>query len=155
MGVDYTLYDGLTPIGSSVAGTANDIDFIVSNATATKVYIVKGKSDLFGGACLDYFIDTAKVVTTPIPLDVALETNPMPANICAGKSLEIIVKGTQIGMNYQLRSNGVSVPGQLITGDGNDQSFVVFPTVSDNYTVFVEPISTARISSSIKFLLKW
>ncbi len=125
-GVGYQLYNGATPIGSSVSGTGSALS--LGTHTTTGTYSVVGT--LFTG-CTTNMTGTAVVSVNPAP---AAQTLTGGGSYCVGGSgVAIGLSGSESSVLYQLY-NGASTTGTAVSGTGSAISFGS-QTATGTYTV--------------------
>ncbi len=135
IGVDYQLYNGMTPMGVLVAGTGADIDFGLITITGT--YSIMATN-------------TATTCSSNMSGSVIVSINPLPGtftvtgggNYCpGGAGVMIGLGGSAMGVNYQLM-NGSSPVGALVAGTGAPISFGL-QTGLGTYSVMAVDATTA------------
>jgi hypothetical protein len=125
-GINYQLYNGVTPVGTAVAGTGSSISF--GAQTATGNYMVVATNPV--STCTNNMSGTVTVSINPLP---ALQTVTGGGNYCAGGTGVVIgLNNSATGINYQL-NNGSAV-GSIVAGTGGAISFGA-QTASGTYSV--------------------
>ncbi len=125
-GVNYQLYIGTSPIGIPRGGTGSGIDFLYYTTPGT--YTVKATNAVTG--CSIMLTGSVNISVNPLP---ALHTVTGGGNFCIGGSgADVMLNGSNSGVNYQLiRSGGIVT---TMAGTGSPLDFgMVF--VAGTYTV--------------------
>jgi hypothetical protein len=128
LGVNYQLYrNGLTPVGSPVAGTGGGLDF--GAQTTTGNYTVVATTSM--SSCSNNMTGSVSVGINPAP---AMYPVIGGGNYCiGGTGVHIGISGSSTNASYQLYRAGVAV-GSLIPGTGSGIDFGA-QTVAGTYTV--------------------
>jgi len=156
VGVNYKLYYGITPVGSSVPGTYSNIDFGLQTAAGT--YSVIATNAITG--CTS---DMGGTTITVMPLP-SLHTVTGGGSYCSGGTGVHIGLGTSdVGTNYQLYDGAATASG-IVTGTGTALDFGLHTSVGtygviatsgvagcsahmpDSVTVTITPLVTPAIS---------
>jgi hypothetical protein len=133
-GVNYQLYIGGVPVGSSLAGTGSALDFGLQTAT---------------GAVTVIATDVTTLCTSNMTSSVTISSNPAPAafsvtgggSYCTGGAgLNVGLAGSAVGVSYQLYRTFVAV-GSAVAGTGAAISFGL-QTTAGFYTVVATDNST-------------
>jgi hypothetical protein len=120
-GVNYTLYNGSTVVGSAVMGTGGAITFGLQTAPGT--YNVIGTSTSTG--CSNAMTGTTTISVSALPTAYTLSGG---GNMCNGAlGLPIVLSGSATGISYQLM-NGSATVGSAINGTGAPINFGLFTT---------------------------
>jgi len=126
VGVDYTLYNGTTPL-ATIAGTGAPLSFGYQTAGGTYTVVAHDLSTL----CDRTMNGTAVVVITPLPT----EFNVTGGGACCLGCTHVFVclDGSQYDVAYEIYINGVA---SGIIKYGNGQPFCFdYSTVSGTYTI--------------------
>lgn len=138
-GINYTLYNGATVMGSAVAGTGSAISF--GNQTLAGTYTVVGTNATT--SCTNAMSGNAVVVMNPAPTAYAV-TGGGP--YCAGGvGVYVGVANSQTGIVYQLY-RGATAVGSPVSGTGSAISFGL-QTVAGAYSVLATNTSTSCTNS--------
>lgn len=138
-GINYTLYNGATVMGSAVAGTGSAISF--GNQTLAGTYTVVGTNATT--SCTNAMSGNAVVVMNPAPTAYAV-TGGGP--YCAGGvGVYVGVANSQTGIVYQLY-RGATAVGSPVAGTGSAISFGL-QTVAGAYSVLATNTSTSCTNS--------
>ena len=128
-GINYQLVrDGITNVGSPLAGTGSALSFGNQTASGTYTVVATGAS---GPGCSRNMNGSAIISITPLP-DVFNVTGG-GAYCAGGVGLAVGLSGSQIGINYQLKLGGSNV-GSPVAGTGSAISFGD-QTAAGTYTV--------------------
>ncbi|MES2704962.1 MAG: GEVED domain-containing protein, partial [Bacteroidota bacterium] len=139
LGVNYQLYNGSTPTGSSVAGTGSGINFGMQTIAGT--YSVSAVNATTG--CTSNMSGTAAIVVNPAP---TVYTVTGGGQYCAGGSgVSVGLGGSNTGISYQLYS-GTTAVGSPVAGTGVAISFGMM-TTGGMYTVQASNTSTSCTSN--------
>jgi hypothetical protein len=115
-GVNYQLYFGSTPIGTSVAGTGSAISF--GTQFSAGAYSVVATNAATG--CVNNMSGSASVTIHPLPNLYAFTGG---GSYCAdGTGLVLNLPGSETGVNYQLM-RGATMVGSPVAGNGGPISF--------------------------------
>ncbi len=125
-GVNYTLFNGATQIGSAVAGTGSPISFGVQTMSGT--YTVFAANATTG--CTNNMSGSASIGINPLPSVYPVTGT---GSYCAGGAgLPVGLGGSATGVNYSLYNGGTLV--NVVAGTGGTISFGTM-TASGTYTV--------------------
>ncbi|MCD6011455.1 MAG: surface protein [Flavipsychrobacter sp.] len=134
-GVEYQLYNGVTPMGVAIAGTGAALDFGLVTITGT--YSVQATNTSTG--CSSWMTGSVVVSINPLPGTFTVTGG---GNYCPGGSGVMIgLGGSSMGVNYQLM-NGSSPVGSVVAGTGAPISFGLQTGVG-TYTVQAIDATTA------------
>ncbi len=134
-GINYTLYNGATVMGSAVAGTGSAISF--GNQTLAGTYTVVGTNATT--SCTNAMSGNAVVVMNPAPIAYAV-TGGGP--YCSGGvGVNVGVANSQTGVVYQLY-RGATAVGSPVSGTGSAISFGL-QTVAGAYSVLATNTTTS------------
>jgi hypothetical protein len=113
-GVNYQLRNGVTPVGSAVAGTGGTINLATGNlASNTTFNVLATNASTF---CAAQLTGTATITINPLP-NIALTVGGT-GSLCSGTGTNITVALSESGVNYQLR-NGITPVGSVVAGTGS------------------------------------
>jgi subtilisin-like proprotein convertase family protein len=135
VGTNYQLYNGVTAVGTPVAGTGGAISFGLQTAAGT--YTVLATSTATG--CTNSMSASAVIVVNPLP-PVFVVTGG-GAYCTGGTGVNIGLSGSTVGANYQLY-NGASTVGAPVSGTGGPISFGL-QTAVGTYTVLATNVTTS------------
>lgn len=116
-GVNYQLMNGLSTVGSPVAGTGSAISF--GNQTVAGTYTVIA-AHTAAGNCTDNMNGSAVVIINPAP--IVYNVTGGGSYCTGGAGVTIGLSGSETGVNYQLK-NGASNVGSPVAGTGSAISF--------------------------------
>jgi len=134
IGINYQLFVGVIPVGSTVPGTGAPINFGLQTTTGT--YTVVATNPITG--CTNTMTGSAVVSVYTPPLT---QTVTGGGNYCVGGTgYAIGLASSVIGTNYQLTIGGVGV-GSSVAGTGSAISFGVI-TAAGVYNVVATQTST-------------
>ncbi|MES2702488.1 MAG: Ig-like domain-containing protein [Bacteroidota bacterium] len=137
-GVNYQLYNGVTTVGTAVAGTGSAISFGMKPAGSYSV-IATNASTL----CTNNMTGTAVVTMNTVP---AVYTVTGGGSYCAGASgVHVGLTYSDIGINYQLY-NGATPVGIALSGASSGLDFG-FQTAAGTYTIVATNPSTTCASN--------
>ncbi len=137
-GVSYQLYDGVTPVGTSVAGTGAAITFGMITAQGT--YSVLATDNVT--ACTQAMASTANVFVHPLPVAYTVTGG---GNYCSGGAGSIVgLSGSQSGVAYQLYEGSTAV-GAVVNGTGAAIDFGSKTTVG-TYSVHATDVTTTCVN---------
>ncbi len=138
-GVTYQLFNGSTPVGSSVSGSGSVLDFGYQTASGT--YTVVALNSATG--CSGSMSGSVNVGINPLPTVFNVTGG---GNYCAsGSGVLISLNGSAIGVNYQLY-NGITAIGSAVAGTGGILSMGM-QTASGTYTVVATNATTGCSST--------
>ena len=137
-GVNYQLFNGISPVGSPIAGTGNPISFEVTIAGNFSV------SATSTALCTSNMNGVIAVTIDQIPTQFLLTGN-IP--ICVNDFSEITLSGSEIGFSYQLYFNGNPV-GSSEIGTGSTISFGLYQSAG-LYSVEMMNISSSCQTSLV------
>ncbi|MCZ8072421.1 MAG: hypothetical protein O9311_18915 [Cytophagales bacterium] len=132
-GVNYQLRRGSTNVGTSVAGTGSALSW-ANNSTAGSYTVVATNATT---TCAATMTGSATVTVNALPSAFTVSGT---ATICQGASATITLSGSQTGVNYQLRLNGVNT-GTARAGTGSSLSWAG-QTTAGPYTVVATNATT-------------
>lgn len=133
-GVYYQLYNGITAIGSPMAGTGASLDFGLK--TMSGIYTITGTS-------------TSTTCTNTMTGSVAINIDPLPTayavtgggNYCSGGTgVSVMLSGSDVGTDYQLYHGAMAV-GSPMPGTGAMLDFGL-QTAGGTYTVVATNTTT-------------
>ena len=118
-GINYTLYNGTSAVGTAVPGTGAAVDF--GPMTASGTYTVKAVNAATG--CANDMAGSASVTVKPAPaayITSITGPNPLyPGYFCATDSgVHIYLPNSETGVNYQLW-RGTTMIGTVVAGTGS------------------------------------
>jgi Secretion system C-terminal sorting domain len=126
-GISYQLYNGVTPSGSPMVGTALPLDFGLKTAAGT--YSVKATNIVTG--CQSTMTGTATININALPI---VHNVTGGGSYCVGGTgMDIALDGSDLGITYQLFNGGTPV-GTPMTGTSSPLDFG-FKTATGIYTV--------------------
>jgi hypothetical protein len=126
-GVNYQLYKGATPVGSSVAGDGSSLSF--GTFTTSGNYSVAATD--VSTSCTTAMSGTASISIDPLP--AVFSTTGGGGYCIGGSGVAVGLGGSESGINYQLY-NGATMVGSAVVGSGSSFSFGTF-TTSGAYSV--------------------
>ncbi|UXE67872.1 MAG: hypothetical protein KA713_04510 [Chryseotalea sp. WA131a] len=132
VGVNYQLRKDGVNTGSAIGGTNGSLSWAGQTAAGTYTVVATNSST----GCVQAMSGSSIVVITPLP---ALFTVSGTAAICSGYSTTVSLSGTQTGVNYQLRKDGVNT-GTPLAGTGSALNFTgqnlagIYTVVATNAT---------------------
>ena len=127
IGISYQLYNGLTPSGAPIAGTALPLDFGLKTASGTYSIIA---SNIVTG-CQSAMTGTATININPLPV---VHTVTGGGSYCVGgPGMDIGLDGSDAGISYQL-FNGATLVGAAMAGTTSALDYG-FKTATGIYTV--------------------
>ncbi len=128
--VNYQLYLGATPVGSTVAGDGtNPVDFGVKTAAGT--YTVVATND-FGASCSVAM--TGSQVITVDALPIAYNVTGTTGHYCTGNGSHVGVSNSQTNVNYELYKDNTA-SGTILSGTTGSSLDFGLITVTGAYTV--------------------
>jgi hypothetical protein len=126
IGVDYLLYNGITSVGSEVAGTGSALSFGIQTAAGT--YTVKTTTN--GGFCAIDMNGSATITSTPTPeitqMGTNLHSSATTGNQWYNKTCGLIPGA--INQNYLITANGYYYCIVTISGCSSDTSNIIHVT---------------------------
>ena len=138
-GVTYQLFNGSTPVGSTVSGSGSVLDFGYQTASGT--YTVVALNSATG--CSGSMSGSVNVGINPLPTVFNVTGG---GNYCAsGSGVLISLNGSAVGVNYQLY-NGITAVGSAVAGTGGILSMGM-QTASGTYTVVATNATTGCSST--------
>lgn len=138
-GVDYQLYDGVTPIGTPVAGTGSAISF--GNQTLGTTFTAIATNTVT--ACASNMNGSAVVTVNPVPVVYTISGG---GSYCSGGAgVNIGLSGSDAGIEYQLY-NGMSAVGAPMAGTGAALDFGLH-TTPGSYTIVATNTTTLCTSN--------
>jgi hypothetical protein len=138
-GVSYRLFNGTTPVGSSIAGTGLALNF--GNQLTGGNYTVLATNTTT--SCAATMAGTAVVVVNNAPVAYAVTGG---GNYCpGGTGVNINLSGSAVGVNYQLYS-GAAAAGAVVAGTGAPIDFGAF-TPAGSYMVIATDATTACVTN--------
>ena len=133
-GINYQLYNGISTVGSLVAGTGGILNFGLQTAAGSYTILAK---DAFTG-CQHTMAGTATVVVNPLPNNFYLTGGGI---FCTGTSgVHVGLNSSNTGIRYQLYNSGTST-GAGVTGTGLALDFGL-QNASGTYTVVATNATT-------------
>jgi hypothetical protein len=138
-GINYQLYNGLTTVGSVVAGTGGALDFGVFTTAGT--YSVGAVNTTT--SCTNNMSGVAVVIVNPLP---AIQNMTGGGAYCVGGTgVPVGLTGSVSGINYQLY-RGATVVGSPFAGTGSVISFGL-QTTAGSYSVLATNATTGCMSN--------
>jgi cytoskeletal protein CcmA (bactofilin family) len=135
-GVEYQLVlDGMTNIGSAVAGTGSAISFGNQTTAGTYTVVATNTTTL----CEQTMTGSATVTINPLP--TAFNVTGTGASCSGGTGVTVGLDGSQAGVEYQLVLDGTTNVGSPVAGTGSAISFGN-QTTAGTYTVVATNTTT-------------
>lgn len=126
-GVNYQLYNGITPVGSPVPGTGSTITFGLQTAAGSYTAVAVNATT----GCVRNMSGSALVVINPLPTSYAVTGG---GGYCAGGTgVSVGLGNSNPGISYQLMNSGGPV-GSPIAGTGSALSYGSM-TTAGTYTI--------------------
>lgn len=126
-GVNYRLYNGVTPVGAAVAGSGSAITFGLQTAAGT--YRVVATNATTG--CVSNMTGSAVVAVNALPIAYTVSGG---GNYCVGGTgMHVMLSGSNTGVTYQLLLAGLPT-GATLTGTGMGLDFGL-QTATGSYTI--------------------
>ena len=141
VGTSYQLYDGSTPVGSSVAGSSSAIDFGLFTTPGTYTVAATSSSTTCSGTM------TGSETISISPLPTVYSIGGGGAYCTGGTGVHITLSGSSTGVNYQLYLGGAAV-GASLAGTGSVLDFGVY-TMAGTYTVVATNPATGCTSNMV------
>jgi len=116
VGVNYQLFNGATPVGTSVAGTGSALNFGLQTAAGTYTVQATDATTL----CSSNMTGSATVTVTTLP--TAFSVVGGGSYCLGGAGVDVSISGSQVGVDYQLYNTFVPV-GAPVPGTGGIISF--------------------------------
>ncbi len=138
-GVNYQLYNGITPAGSPVAGFG--FGFTFGLETAAGVYTAIAIDATTG--CVQNMTGSATVIVNPLPL--VFNVTGGGAYCSGGSGVHVGLSGSTPGISYELYIGG-SPTGTILSGTGGVLDFG-FQTTAGAYTVVATNLPTGCTSN--------
>jgi Glycine rich protein/Secretion system C-terminal sorting domain len=139
IGVNYQLWNGMTAIGSPMAGTGSGLDFGIFTGTGT--YTVTAADATSG--CSSNMAGSATIGINPLP---AVHTVSGGGAYCvSGTGVHVGLDGSNIGTNYQLYY-GLTGVGTPVAGTGGSIDFGIH-SITGSYTVVATTTSTGCVNN--------
>ena len=127
-GINYQLYNGVTMVGTAMAGTGGAIDFGLETTAGTYTVVATDASTL----CTNNMGGSATVVINPLPLFYTVGGGGL---YCAGGTgVDVNLSGSDLTINYQALLDG-SVIGSPVAGTGSGILDFGLETATGTYTV--------------------
>ncbi len=127
IGINYQLFNGVTPVGGYISGTSSVLDYGLQTALGT--YTIVGTNTSTG--CINTMSGSTVISTNPLPPIFNMTGG---GGYCTGGTgIAVGLNGSTSGFTYQLFSSGVAV-GSAITGSGASLNFGL-QTLPGSYTV--------------------
>ncbi len=138
-GVNYQLYNGVTPVGAALAGTTSALDFGVLFTSGS--YTVVATTVATG--CTNTMTGTATITVSPLP---TINTVTGGGSYCAGGAgLHVGLDGSVTTSSYQLYL-GTALSGPAIVGTGSALDFGI-RTSAGTYTVMATDIVSGCVNT--------
>ncbi len=99
-GINYQLKNGASNVGTPVAGTGSPLNW--ASQMAAGIYTVVATDATSG--CTNTMTSSATVTINPLPVSYSVTGG----TVCAPGSITVGLSGSQTGVNYQLKLNGVN-----------------------------------------------
>jgi uncharacterized protein YjdB len=133
-GINYQLYNGVTPVGSPVAGTGSAITFGLQTLAGSYSVIAVNATT----TCTSNMTGSANITVNPLPTIYSVTGG---GGYCTGGTGVLVgLTASNLGVNYQLY-NGALPTGPLVAGTGLAISFGL-QTTAGTYTVVATNPST-------------
>lgn len=137
-GITYELYLDNNPTGNTITGTSNSISF--GNQTIAGTYTVVASNGGLG--CQSTMNGSAVISINPLPDIFSL--NEGDSYCSGGAGIEIVLSGSEIGINYQLYFDSNTI-GELIPGSGDELSFGLYTQEGDYTVTAINPITLCSV----------
>jgi hypothetical protein len=133
-GINYRLFNGVSPLGSAVSGTGSALDFglvsVAGTYKAVATNAVTGCSDTMSGSATV----TIKSLPTAYPASVTGERALYPGYFCATDTgVHVYLPNSNTGVNYQLW-RGSTMIGGTVPGTGTVVDFGL-QNVAGSYSI--------------------
>ena len=104
IGVNYQLFNGVTPVGSPISGTSASLDF---GLQTTGTYTITGYN--VSTTCTGPMANSVTITVNPLPTTYTI--SPATGGYCAGTTTgsALTLSGSQTGVSYQLLIGGLPV----------------------------------------------
>lgn len=133
-GISYQLKNGSTSVGSPLSGTGSALNWTNISTAGSYTIVATNTSSL----CTQTMTGSATVVVNPAPTSYSMGGG---GNICSGApGLNVTLSGSQSGVNYQLRRDGVDV-GSVVAGTGASLTWTG-NSAAGSYTVYATNTTT-------------
>ena len=131
----HQLVNGITPVGSPMAGTGLALDFGLHTPAGT--YTIVGTSSTT--SCSNTMTGSATIVISPLPTTYAITGG---GNYCSGGTgVDVMLSGSDIGVTYQLFM-GTTMIGSPMAGTGSPIDFGM-QTAGGTYVVVATNTSSS------------
>ncbi|MES2704913.1 MAG: T9SS type A sorting domain-containing protein [Bacteroidota bacterium] len=138
-GVNYQLYNGIMPVGGTVAGTGSDISFgMQTGAGSYNVVAIDATTGCTGTM-------SSSVLVSIDPLPTAYTLTGGGSYCTGGAGVSVGLDGSDAGINYQL-FNGASAVTAPVAGTGAGIDFGVY-TATGAYSVVATNATTGCVSN--------
>ncbi len=135
VGINYQLYNGITAIGSPLAGTGSIIDFGIFTTPGNYTVIATDATTF----CTKNMSGSATITVNPLPAVFSVTGG---GNYCSGGTgVTVGLNGSETGINYVLYLGGITIGGTF-AGTGLPINFGL-QTAAGNYTVAAINITTS------------
>jgi hypothetical protein len=139
IGVNYQLYNGISPWGAPVAGTGGSISFGLSATSGTYTVIATNPAT----TCSASMTGSATITVSSTPAVVPVTGG---GSYCSGGAgVHVGLAGSSVGVNYQLY-RGATLVGSPVAGSGSTIDFGLI-TISGTYTVVATTTSTGCMAT--------
>jgi len=134
-GVNYQLYNGSTPAGSTFAGTGSSLDFGLQTASGNYTVVA---SNVASTGCTDTMAGSRSVVVNSLP--AAHSVTGGGTRCASGAGISVLLDGSAAAINYTLYDGITSV--STLAGTGGPLDFGL-ETTAGTYTVIATNIGTS------------
>ena len=134
LGINYQLYNGVSPFGGPVAGTGSALDMGLE--TIAGVYTVSATNAVTG--CMQNMFGSASVSVNPLP--AVFNVTGGGSYCIGGAGVDVGLDGSIAGVSYQLYAAGSPV-GAPMAGTGSALDFGL-QTLTGAYTVIAQDTTT-------------
>jgi len=154
VGVSYQLRNGVTTVGSAMAGTGATLSLPTGALAVTTTFNVLATR----GVCTPVQLNNTVTVTVAGAINAGLTVTPQAATVCSGTATNIQVAASENGVNYQLRDNSNnSNIGSVVAGTGatislptgNLNTNTTFNILASNGTCSVQLTTLATVNVDI------
>lgn len=141
IGFSYQLFNSGTPVGSPLPGTGSALNFGYQTAAGTYTVVSTNSAT----SCINSMTGSAVITINPLPIAYSVTLSGGGSYCAGGSGVDVLLSGSQTGVNYLVYLNGVST-GVSLAGTGSPLNFGAF-TTAGTYTIIATNPSTSCMNT--------
>ncbi len=141
IGFSYQLFNSGTPVGAPLPGTGSALNFGYQTAAGTYTVVSTNSAT----SCINSMTGSAVITINPLPTVYSVTLSGGGSYCAGGTGVDVLLSGSEIGVNYLVYLNGVST-GVSLAGTGSALNFGAF-TSAGTYTIIATNSVTTCVNT--------